>query len=216
MRSQSGHGDQRSDRRDASRDGCSNDSEIRAVWNACQDDDFGAIIKLLLLTGCRREEIGALKWSEIDLDTGVMTIPGTRTKNHRTLELTLPEIAIDILRAQPRRREDYVFGIRGGAFSAWSYSTVKLNARIVEAEGKPLASWRLHDLRRTMRTNLGKLGVRPDIAELAINHVKGGVEAIYDRHRYQREIAAALARWADYVLALVEGRESNVVTLQHA
>ena len=151
------------------------DSEIRAVWNACQDDDFGAIIKLLLLTGCRREEIGALKWSEIDLDTGVMTIPGTRTKNHRTLELTLPEIAIDILRAQSRRREDYVFGMRGGAFSAWSYSTVKLNARIVEAGGKLLAPWRLHDLRRTMRTNLSKLGVRPDIAELAINHVKGGV-----------------------------------------
>jgi integrase len=192
------------------------DSEIRAVWNACQDDDFGAIIKLLLLTGCRREEIGALKRSEIDLDTGVMTIPGTRTKNHRTLELTLPEIAIDILRAQPRRREDYIFGMRGGAFSAWSYSTVKLNARIVEAGGKLLAPWRLHDLRRTMRTNLSMLGVRPDIAELAINHVKGGVEAIYDRHRYQREIKAALALWADYLLALAEGRETNVVTLQRA
>ena len=174
------------------------------------------IIKLLLLTGARRDEIGALKWSEIDFDTGVMTIPGTRTKNHRTLELKLPEIAIDILRAQPRRREDYVFGMRGGAFSAWSYSIVKLNARIVEAEGKLLAAWRLHDLRRTMRTNLGKLGVRPDVAELAINHVKGGVEAIYDRHRYQREIGAALALWADYLLALVEGRETNVVTLQRA
>jgi integrase len=198
------------------RDRVLTDSEIRAVWRACQDDDFGAIIKLLLLTGCRREEIGALKWSEVDLDTGVMTIPGTRTKNHRTLELMLPEVAIDILRSQPRRRRNYVFGVRGGAFSAWSYSTVKLNARIVEAEGKPLASWRLHDLRRTMRTNLGKLNVQPHIAELAINHAKGGVEAIYDRYRYQREIAAALARWADHVLALVEGRESNVVALQPA
>ena len=173
------------------------------------------IIKLLLLTGCRREEIGALKWSEIDLDTGVMTIPGTRTKNHRTLELTLPEIAIDILRAQPRRREDYVFGMRGGAFSAWSYSTVKLNARIVEAEGKPLrrgvarfAKNHAHQLRHAGRA--------ADIAELAINHVKGGVEAIYDRHRYQREIKAALALWADYLLALAEGRETNVVTLQRA
>ena len=144
-----------------------------------------------------------------------MTIPGTRTKNHRTLEQTLPEIAIDILRAQPRRREDYVFGMRGG-FSTWSYSTVKLNARIVEAGGKSLASWRLHDLRRTMRTNLGMLGVRPDVAELAINHVRGGVQAIYDRHRYQREIKAALALWADYLLALAEGRETNVVTLQRA
>ncbi len=71
-------------------------------------------------------------------------------------------------------------------------------------------------MRRTMRTNLSMLGVRPDIAELAINHVKGGVEAIYDRHRYQREIKAALALWADYLLALAEGRETNVVTLQRA
>jgi hypothetical protein len=126
----------------------------------------------------------------------------------------LPEVAIDILRLQPRRREDYVFGVRGVAFSAWSYSTVKLNARIVEAEGKPLALWRLHDLRRTLRTNLGKLGVPPHIAELAINHVKGGVEAIYDRHRYQREIAAALATWAEHLLALVEDRESKVVMLR--
>jgi hypothetical protein len=93
---------------------------------------------------------------------------------------------------------------------------VKLNARIVEAEGKPLARWTLHDLRRTMRTNLSVLGVRPDIAELAINHVKGGIEATYDRHRYQREIKAALALWADYLLALAEGRETNVVTLQRA
>jgi hypothetical protein len=67
-----------------------------------------------------------------------------------------------------------------------------------------------------MRSNLGKLGVRPDIAELAINHVKGGVEGIYDRYRYQCEIAAALALWADRVLAIVEGRESNIVALQSA
>jgi integrase len=195
------------------RDRVLGDSEVRAVWIACQDDDFGNIVKLLLLTGCRREEIGGLKWDEVDLGTGVMTIPGTRTKNHRTLELTLPKIAIDILRSQPRRREDYVFGVRGGAFSAWSYSTVKLNARIVEAEGKPLAPWRLHDLRRTMRTNLGKLGVQPHIAELVINHVKGGVEAIYDRYRYQREIATALARWAAHLADLVEGRASKVIPL---
>ena len=84
------------------------------------------------------------------------------------------------------------------------------------AAGKPIAAWRLHDLRRTMRTNLGKLGVRPDVAELAINHVKGGIQAIYDRYRYQREIAAALALWADRVLAIAEGRQSNIVVLQSA
>jgi integrase len=199
------------------RDRVLGDSEIRAIWRACQDDDFGRIVKLLLLTGCRREEIGALKWDELNSNHDVMTIAGSRTKNHRTLELTLPAVAVEILQSAPRRTDrDYVFGTRGGAFSAWSYSTVKLNARIIEAECRPLAPWRLHDLRRTMRTGLGRVGVQPHIAELAINHVKGGVEGIYDRHKYQPEIKAALALWAEHVLATVEGRETNVTSLRRA
>src|SRR5262245_26842361 len=199
------------------RDRVLNDDEIRAIWLACEDDDAGRIARLLLLTGARREEIGGLRWSELNLGTGLMTIPGTRTKNHRALELMLPEIAVDILRSVPHQEDrDFVFGRFGGAFSGWSAAKLRLDARIAMAAGKPIAAWRLHDLRRTMRTNLGKLGVRPDVAELAINHVKGGVQAIYDRHRYQREIAAALALWADRVLAIAEGRQSNIVVLQSA
>ena len=198
------------------RDRVLNDDEIRAIWNTCEDDDSGRIVKLLLLTGCRREEIGALKWSEVDLDTRLMTIPGTRTKNHRTLELILPEVAIDILRSAPRQDDrGFVFGRFGGAFSGWSALKLRLDSRIVMATGKPLAPWRLHDLRRTMRTGLGKIGVQPHIAELVINHVKGGVEAIYDRHRYQREIKAALALWAEHLLALFEEGESKLVS-RHA
>jgi integrase len=197
------------------RDRVLDDGELRAIWNACRDDDFGRIVRLLALTGCRRDEIGALKWSEINFDTGMMTIAGTRTKNGRTLELPLPAIAIEILQSAPRRADrDHVFSNRGSGFSAWSYSTLRLNTRIVEVEGKPLAPWRLHDLRRTMRSGLGRLGVAPHVAELAINHVKGGVEAIYDRHKYQREIGAALAMWADHVRSLVEGGERKVVPLQ--
>jgi integrase len=199
-----------------SRDRVLNDAEIRAIWNASGDDDFGKIVRLLLLTGCRRDEIGALRWDEVDLDSGVMIIPGKRTKNHRALEQKLPGLAIDILRAQPRRASDYVFGHRRNGFSTWSYSVVKLNARIIEAEGKPLAAWTLHDLRRTMRTGLGVLGVRPDVAELCVNHVKTGVMAVYDRHKYQAEIAHALALWADRVSAIVEGRTSNVTVLHSA
>src|SRR5262249_61313204 len=93
------------------RDRVLNDDEVRAMVNACEEDDGGRIIKLLLLTGCRREEIGGLKWSEVNLDAGLMSIPGTRTKNHRTLELPLPEVAIDILRSVPRQEDrDFVFG----------------------------------------------------------------------------------------------------------
>jgi integrase len=198
------------------RDRILSDNEVGIVWSACGDDAAGRITKLLLLTGCRREEIGALKWSEIE--TGVLTLPGSRTKNGRTLVLPLPKVAIELLAAVPKQDGgDFVFG-RGGEtpFSGWSAAKLRLDTRIVMTTGKPLTPWTLHDLRPTMRSGLGKLGVPPHVAELAINHVKGGVEAIYDRYRYQREIGAALARWAEHVIALGEGRNSNVVALQSA
>jgi integrase len=198
------------------RDRVLTDNELAAVWRASADDDFGRIVKLLILTGCRREEIGGLRWSEIDLDAGIMTIPGERTKNHKSHSLSLPTIAIGILRSAPQRAgREFVFGNRGGSFSAWSYSTMALNTRIA-TEGKPLPHWTLHDLRRTMRTGLGKIGVPPHIAELAINHVKGGVEAIYDRFRYDDEIKAALARWTDHVITIIDNRQGNVTALRRA
>jgi hypothetical protein len=107
-----------------------------------------------------------------------------------------------------------VFGRQGGPFSGWSAAKLRLDARIAIAIGKSLPPWTFHDLRRSMRTGLGKLGVPPHVAERCINHVKGGVEAIYDRHKYQREIAEALALWAEHVAALVEGREATVVPLR--
>jgi integrase len=187
-----------------SRDRALTDGELSVIWRACADDDFGRIIKLLILTGCRRDEVGGLRWSELDLGTGVITIPGERTKNHRTLSLILPPLAMEILRAAPLRAgRDFVFGNRGGSFSSWSYSMMALNTRVAAAQGKPLPHWTMHDLRRTMRTGLGRLGVQPHIAERVVNHVQGGVEAIYDKYQYQSEMKAALALWADHVATIV-------------
>jgi hypothetical protein len=102
----------------------------------------------------------------------------------------------------------------GDGFQIWSYATAVLNGQIAAMEGRALASWRLHDLRRTMRTGLGQLGVAPHVAELVINHSKRGMIAVYDKYRYQGEIATALALWADHVMAAVEGRITNVVPLR--
>jgi integrase len=179
-----------------------------------RDDDFGRLVKILILTGCRREEVGALEWNEIDFDTGIMAISAARTKNRKALVLTLPPMALEILKDAPRREgRKYVFGSRGGAFAAWSYSTIALHGRITTAEGTALPHWVLHDLRRTFRSGLGRLGVPPHVAELCINHVRGGIAAVYDKYRYEREIKAALALWADHVAAVVEGRERKVVAL---
>jgi integrase len=198
-----------------SRDRVLNDEEIKEIWRACKDDDFGRIIKLLLLSGCRRSEIGGLKWDEINLSTGALTIPSTRTKNGCTLQLTLPPVAMNILRTVvPNEDRNFVFGIRGNGYRAWSKPKTELDERIGVTTGAPLRPWRLHDLRRSMRTGLGCLGVEPHVAERVIGHVKGGIEAVYDRHRYEREIARALALWSDHVMAIVEEREQKIVSLR--
>lgn len=195
-----------------SRERVLSDGEIAVVWNACHEDEFGHIIKLLALTGCRRAEIGGLKWSEIDFDAGVLKIPGARIKNGRTLTLPLPPLALDTLRSIPRLDgSTHVF--RGKGFTSWSESTAMLRARIAAA-GATLEHFTLHDIRRSVRTGMGKLGVQPHIAELVINHAKGGVEAIYDKHTYEREIGAALALWADHIGAVVEKRESKLLAFQ--
>jgi integrase len=191
------------------------DGELRLIWGACLDDAFGRIIRLLILTGCRRSEIGELRWGEINLETSAMVIPGERTKGKRTLMLVLPSMAVDILRAVPRRDgREFVFGKTGRTgFVGYAYALMALNARIVAAAGKPLAPWTLHDLRRSMRTGLGRIGIQPHIAELVIGHSKTGIEAIYDKHSYQPEIKTALARWAEHVAAIVDDRKSNIVPL---
>jgi integrase len=194
------------------------DDEVKIIWNACPPDDFGKIVKLLLLTGCRREEIGQLKWSEVDLDTGVMTISGTRIKNGRDLQLPLPPAALDILRsAKPAEGREYVFGRDGrrAGFAGWAWGKLDLDKRIVEARGRAPDGWVLHDCRRTMRTGLGRLGIPPHIAELCIGHVKGGVEAVYDRHRYQPQIGAALAAWAAHIEQLLSGGKGDRVVALH-
>jgi integrase len=200
------------------RDRVLTDEEIRAIWAACRDDDFGRIVRLLLLTGARRDEIGGLQWSEIDLNSGVLTIPGTRTKNHHALRLPLPQAAVDILSSAPRKgHRSFVFGGRGGAFSAWSYSSLALNARMAEKGGKPVAPWRLHDLRRTAATKMAEIGVQPHVIEATLNHRSGhkaGVAGVYNRASYEQDVKRALAIWADHVEALAEGNSPKVIAFR--
>jgi integrase len=194
-----------------SRDRVLSDDELRRVWLACGDDDFGRIVRLLILTACRRNEIGWLKWSEINLDTGVMVIPAERSKNHREHRLSLPPMAVDIIRTTPRRgSRDFLFGESGGGFSRCWHRMQPLRQRVGDI--KP---WVLHDLRRSAATGMAEIGIRPEIIEAILNHVgghKGGVAGIYNRATYAPQMAAALQRWADHVAALIEGRPASNVT----
>jgi integrase len=130
----------------AARDRVLTDAELVAVWRSCGDNDFGRIVRLLILTGQRRQEVGGMRWSELDSERGALTIPGARTKNKRPHVLPLPEAAWGIMRqVHSRHCIDQLFG-RGGerGFAGWQ----KCKRALDERAG--IAPWTLHDGRRTV------------------------------------------------------------------
>jgi integrase len=195
-------------RQEKSRDRVLSDDELKAIWRACSDNDFGAIVKLLILTGQRRTEIGGLQWSEVS-DDGI-TLPASRVKNKRPHVVPLSDPALTILKQRDRTGRPHVFGSTDKGFTDWSKSKAALDTAGV-------TDWRLHDLRRTAATGMAALGVQPHIIEAVINHVsghKGGVAGIYNRATYDREKREALALWAEHVMALIEGRKAVVVPMK--
>jgi integrase len=196
-----------------SRDRVLSDAELRTVWQATAGtDDYSKIIRLLILLGNRRAEIGGLRWSEIDLGNGTVTIPGERTKGGHTLTLTLPDRALAILRSVERRAgNDFVFGGNKAGFTGWSNAVRDLRARILAL----MASWTVHDIRRTFRSGLSEIGVQPHIAERLIGHSVGKkVQQTYDRFAYKAEMRDALLRWSEHVVSVVESRKGKVLPLK--
>jgi integrase len=185
-------------------------SELAAVWRACGDDAYGAIVRVLMLTGQRREEIGGLRWDEIR--DGMTVLPGERTKNGRAHVIPLAGAAQTILDAR-RSSSEYVWV---KPFVSWSRGKALLDAKLA-AEGVKLNPWVIHDIRRSVATGMAEIGVAPHIVEAVLNHQSGhkaGVAGIYNRASYEREKRAALALWADHIMAAIEGRAANVLPMR--
>ncbi|MFC6026885.1 tyrosine-type recombinase/integrase [Methylobacterium mesophilicum] len=177
-------------------------SELATVWRVVGDDDFGRIIRLLILTGQRRNEVARMVWDELDLEAGVWTIPAERAKNGRVHEVPLSEPAVAILRTcSMREGVPYLFGRnRTGPFSGFSAAKDRLDAAV-----QLRTPWVIHDLRRTLATGMNDLKVPPHIVEAVINHVsgaKGGVAGTYNWALYREEKREALDFWAAHVLKL--------------
>jgi integrase len=175
-----------------SRDRVLTQTELAEVWRVAAGT-FGDIIRLLLLTGQRRNEIGQLRWSEIDFERKMIVFPPERTKNKLRHELPLAPQALAILQERHTKvGGDHVFR----EFN-WYRGKLALDATL-----KGVAPWILHDLRRTCATGMAELGVQPHIIEAVLNHVSGhkaGVAGIYNRARYERDMREALQRWADHI-----------------
>jgi integrase len=201
-------------------------AELRDIWSALRDDAYGDIMRLLILTGARREEIGALRWTEVDLTTRFITLPPERTKNWREHEIFLSDTALDIVRARPRvtwpdgTACDLIFGRGKQGFNDWAGSKIDLDARINQARraagAEPMPEWTLHDFRRLISTSMhDHLGIMPHVVEAILGHVghQGGTAGRYNLALYRADKAAALTRWAQMASDIVEGREHKIVPL---
>ena len=190
------------------RDRVLTDEELRLIWHAAADmGRYGSIVRMLMITGQRREEVAGMSWSEVTGD--IWTIAAKRTKNGVAHIVPLPAAAQTLIEAQPPTA-DLVFG----KFSNWSRGKASLDAAC------GVSDWRIHDLRRTAATGLQRLGVRLEVVEAALNHVSGskrGIVGIYQRHDWAAEKRAALSAWGAHLEQVISGEDAtagNVIALR--
>lgn len=182
--------------------------EMGEIWSVLDDSsDYGAILRLLMLTGQRRSEIADLSWSEFHVQKRLgpkqypaeIELSGQRTKNGRPHIIPLSKPAADIIGARPRiAGRDYLFGEGGAGFQGWSKAKARLDAKLPR-----LAPWRVHDLRRSVVTHLAEAGTQPHVIEALVNHVSGtkaGIAGVYNKAEYMPERRKALNAWAERLL----------------
>jgi integrase len=187
------------------------DNELRTIWKAAESNGaFGAIVRLLLLTAQRRQKVVAIRWQDVSLD-GTWTILTSDREKGNAGEVKLPQVALDIIRAQPQIGDNpYVFAGRG---NGGHFNSPSKSKRLFDSKLPEMPQWQLHDLRRTARSLMARAGVRPDIAERVMGHAIAGVEGVYDRHAYTTEKADALKRLSALIQTILRPHRGNVTKL---
>ena len=187
------------------------DGEIARILPVCrkQGYPFGSLFQVILLTGQRRGECAALRWSELDLINRVWHLPSHRTKNGHAHSVPLSDAVMDILTTIPRFAEtDIIFTTNGRTpVSGWGKAVKRLS------EEAQVSGWRIHDLRRTAASGMARLGVQPYVVEKILNHVSNGqisgVAAVYNKYLYLKEKMEALERWGRFLRDLENPTEAQ-------
>jgi integrase len=204
------------------RDRVLDDNELRLIWRAAERPEasaFGAIVRLGLLCGQRREKLMSMAWADLDLDSGLWRIPyvpvpkgeETREKSHGG-DLVLPPAAIAIIRAQPKfAGTPWVFPARSGPGHMMAAGPLKRKFDTLLPE---MRGWTIHDLRRSAATLMARAGVPAEGVERVLGHVIGGVAGIYNRHDYVPEKRDALLRLAAQIEMILHPPAENVVALK--
>ncbi|WP_371738163.1 tyrosine-type recombinase/integrase [Magnetospirillum sp. UT-4] len=177
------------------------DDELRAIWQAADalKEPSRGLVKMMILTGQRRDEVRCLPWAELDLDSNLWTLAASRNKGKREHVVPLSDEAKAVLAALPKLGEEFVFTTGGKR----PYAGQKRLKDILDRESK-VTDWTFHDIRRTVASGLASLRISHDVIGRVLNHAKTDVTARhYNRHDYLEEKSAALTAWGRHVAALV-------------
>lgn len=203
---------------EVSRERTLSDNELKTIWKGCDNAKvnpaYAALVRLLILTGCRRTEVAEMRWSELDLANRAWIIPGERTKNAQEHRVYLTDSMLAIIEAMPRIEDcKFVLTTReNAAISGFS----KMKTFLDKATPK-LAHWTLHDTRRTIASGLARMGVALTTIERVLNHQSDSFSPLvrtYQRHDFASEMQKAWELWSDHVAAVIAGKTSNVVALR--
>jgi integrase len=190
--------------KEQSRDRVLTDEEIKAFWcgldSAHMDNVTRQALRFMLVTGQRLGEVCAMRWEQINK---VWTIPSETAKNGKAHRVPLSGLAQTILdQAKAVTTGAYVFpsprGDRPMSPTALSHALRKNLELLGIADAHP------HDLRRTAASHMTMLGHNRLVVSKVLNHIEGGITAVYDRHSYDPEKKAALDAWSRKLISLVE------------
>lgn len=198
----------------AQRDRTPTDTQLRAIWNAAESLDYPAqpFIRMMILSGQRRNQVAGMRWREIDKTNNTWTVPRERMKMGRPFTLPLSPQMIALLDTLPRFSEgDHVFSTTNGKkpWEAFDIMKKALDARLPD-----VAHWTLHDLRRSMRSTMSRLRINHDVAEACLSHDKIGLHKIYDTHDLIDEKRDAMQAWERHLRSIIAPTPDNVVRLR--
>jgi len=162
--------------------------EIRAIFAAVPNTELAALVPLIFYTAVRSEEARSARWSDFDFEEGLWSIPDTKEGKAHLVPLSRP--CLSLLEGLSRDVE-YLFP----APTREGFMDPPQKAVVLVRETSGIADFRLHDIRRTVRTRLPGLGVSPDTAERVLGHALQGMRRVYDQHDYLPETRPALEAW---------------------
>ena len=191
------------------------DDELKAIWHALEEmpEPGRSFVRVLMLTGVRRDEARGMRWAEADLDAALWLLPAKRNKSGRDFEIPLSKQMVALLK-ELTRLGPCVFTVNAKGEKPWSAHgpfKADLDAR------SGVTGWILHDLRRTVRSRLAEdLHVPYEVAERVLNHAMTKIERTYNRASYREQKAAALQAWADRLALIVGDAGGDNVTVLRA